>query len=469
MHAKSKQTKLIILLLTFLIIFTLLIFILATRGRFPDSIGYLNMALGLIDGNFSSWYFLEKIYPETLRMPGYPIFIGFLINIFKSELSIQITQYLLLLISYALSCKIILNKLPEHFARTAVIIFLTISLFSIQLPYYSGLIAPQSLASFFMVLYFYVSTLNIKSNLIFGVMAGVILCIIFQLLPVILFLPLLILLVAFFCKISSKRHVISLIVFSVGLIPFGLWNYNNHGVFKVTSIEGGAGVAHMGYWQYKLPKNYTEKYYWGNNTGDDILYPFRGSDPEAAENLKKFVLEWEYIQSIIIKLKTEEDLIWERKMNQKIPGQSLIHNSEYTLAREKELWELTFKNIINEPVYYLKRYIYAFFRSYFTGLSELAIKNANNPSQIFKVFYPFLVTFIFVFLGLLYISFKSAIIWRQLDGNLKIMLAIIFYFGAIHAPFATQARYTVPIHLLIFILVAIYSAPLIGPIKKLNN
>jgi hypothetical protein len=139
------------------------------------------------------------------------------------------------------------------------------------------------------------------------------------------------------------------------------------------------------------------------------------------------------------------------------------------LTREKELWELTFKNIINEPVYYLKICIYAFFRSYFTGLSESAIKNANNPSQIFKVFYPFLVTFIFVLLGLLYISYKSVIIWRQLDGNLKIMLATIFYFGAIHAPFATQARYTVPIHLLIFMLIAIYSAPFIGSIKKRNN
>ena len=99
MHAHSKNSKLIISLLISLIIFTFLIFILATREKFLDSIGYLNMGLGIIEGNFSSWYFLEKIYPETLRMPGYPIFIGFLLNIHKNELLIQITQYFLLLMS----------------------------------------------------------------------------------------------------------------------------------------------------------------------------------------------------------------------------------------------------------------------------------------------------------------------------------------------------------------------------------
>jgi hypothetical protein len=136
------------------------------------------------------------------------------------------------------------------------------------------------------------------------------------------------------------------------------------------------------------------------------------------------------------------------------------------LTREKELWELTFENIMNEPVNYIKTRCYAFFRSYFTGLSESAIKNAKNPIQIFKVFYPFLITFIFVLLGLFYVTFKTAVMWRQLDEICIIMLVTILYFGAIHVPFATQARYTVPIHLLIFILIAIYSTPLIDSIKN---
>ena len=67
-----------------------------------------------------------------------------------------------------------------------------------------------------------------------------------------------------------------------------MWNKINHGIFKITPIEGGAGVANFGFWQLKLPNGYTEKFYWGNSTSYDYTQPKFYSIDEQNQNARLF-------------------------------------------------------------------------------------------------------------------------------------------------------------------------------------
>jgi hypothetical protein len=102
MTFKLTISKILVFLWIILILVTLAVFSFSIQRQFPDSVGYINMGLGLMEGKFSSWYFLEDFYPETLRMPGYPLFLGVLIKIFGSQISIFAIQYILLLFTYYL-------------------------------------------------------------------------------------------------------------------------------------------------------------------------------------------------------------------------------------------------------------------------------------------------------------------------------------------------------------------------------
>jgi hypothetical protein len=402
-------------------------------------------------------------------MPGYPLFLGVLIKIFGSQISIFAIQYILLLFTYYLSYKILNNIISTDLQKRASLIFLLISILSIQLPYYAGQIAPQSLTIFFIVLFFYIITLKVKSSLKIGVVNGFIFSVLFQLMPSILILPILIFSIAIFYRKSISSYLISLSIFALSLLPFGFWNLSNHGVFKITPLEGGAGVAHMGYWQYKLPKNYLEKFYWGNNTGDDIIYPFRESEELTISNLVKFESEWRDIKSLIENKNIELDISKKEKMEINNLGQFVLGNSSYVIEREKLLWNYTISNIIEDPVYYCKTRFYAFLRSYFSGVSESALINANSLKQKLNIIYPFLVTFTLVFLGIVFIFYNMINKWRLLSFELKIMFITIIYFGLIHTPFATQARYTIPVHMLVFLLVSFFISPHLKWLSNLIN
>ena len=461
---KPSRNTLISLLFLLLFLGSLAIFVLSTQRPFPDAVAYLNMGKGLIVGKFSSWYYLETFYPETLRMPGYPLFIGITLAAFDSIWFILVVQYACLMLSYYLCIRMISKLIVDEAIRKLTkITFLVIAIFSIQLPYYTGQIAPQSLSSTLLVIYFYIFLVH-RHTLLSGIVQGIILAGIFQLTPSLLLFPFIVFITSLLKREIFRAQVASLAIFIISALPFGLWNLSNHGVFKITPLEGGAGVAHMGYWQYKLPKNYSEAFYWGNNSGDDLIYPFRISNQEAELNRIRFEEEWNEILTSISHLKTEEDLLWENKMNSQNPGQFILYNSAYTQAREKALWFKTIENALDDPLYYAKTRIYSFFRSYVTGVSEDAFNNSKGFFQHFNILYPFIVTISVILFGIFFISLHIVKGWREINFEIKIIFFAVIYFGVIHTPFATQARYTVPIHMLVFLLLSIFLTP---HVKKL--
>jgi len=90
---------------------------------------------------------------------------------------------------------------------------------------------------------------------------------------------------------------------------------------------------------------------------------------------------------------------------------------------------------------------------WFTGIDVTEIKNARSKSEYLKILIPFTLTFVFIFLGLLVVTL---ILFTRRDLFIKFFpaYAIIFFWGSGHILFSIQARYTVPVHLLLLMLIA---------------
>ena len=113
-------------------------FYLGNSSEFPDWLTYWYMSEGLETGKFSSWFFLESYYPETIRTPGYPLFLLILRSISDSQLFIKVVQLLLYFATLLIAYKT-LDKLSDS-NILALCVFLLLTALNIQIPYYSGLI-----------------------------------------------------------------------------------------------------------------------------------------------------------------------------------------------------------------------------------------------------------------------------------------------------------------------------------------
>jgi len=448
------------------ILFSFLVFLYACNDNFPDSKGYWLMGESILNGKFSSWYFLEQYYPETLRTPGYPLFLASIFSIYKSELLVKFVQYILYIFTVIYSLKII-NKLTNE-NILAKIIFLIILTFNIQIPYYSGYIIAESGSILLLVIYFFLFIFRdkgLKYALYMGLFAGLI----FQFRPSFLLFPFLLFIsICIFQKSLIKFTGLHLVVFAFTLLPFSIWNYKNHGVFKPTPIEGGAGVAHIGYWIFLLPNNYTEKYYWGNNTGHDALNPFILSDSVRLSNALKFESEWNEIIFESNLLLSKKDSLSLERMKINNPGIFVLYNSEFTLKRERLLWASLIENVKENPLFYIKARIYTFFRLYFTGINYTKFTEATGFYQKFKIVLPFAITFPFIFLGF-FISVLFILKNKLFELNILYMVFIVFYFSFFHSIFTIQSRYLVPVHIFVLILQSIVYSNIMLHLKHKNN
>jgi hypothetical protein len=251
-----------------------------------------------------------------------------------------------------------------------------------------------------------------------------------------------------------KFSALFISVYVLLLIPFGLWNKANHGKFKVASLEGGAGAAHYGFWQLKLPDGYTEQYYWKNNVGFDLTKPNFYSKTEEKENVRIFESEWNNLLKKSNLYLSKADSSWLDYMNKNNPGIFLLYNSKFTMERENLLWKLTIENIINDPVYFIKSRLYHLMRFYVSGVNYDNLNNVTSFMGKIKIIFHFIVTLTFIFGGLIFITL-CAIFKKIHFQNIFAFLMLFWYYGIMHLPFVIQARYTIPVHLLILSILAV--------------
>jgi hypothetical protein len=437
------------ILISLNVVIGFLIFSISKNMRFPDQEGYILMAESLLYNKFSSLYFLDKYYPETLRSPVYPAFITSCFYFFKSIESVKIIQLLLYCISIFLCLQIIKKINNAIMIRNLFLLFL---IPNFQIVFYSGYISTEMLSIFLVILsiYLLLKPLTYLNSILIALFWGL-LCL---LKPVFI---LFVFIIGLYLFLLNKKNIYKiLLIYSIfiGLsIPFGIWNLKNHGVFKITPVEGGAGVAHLGFWQCKLPDNYTEPFYWGNSIVPDYTKPLFYNNIEKNQNLEIYERKLNKIFRYIEKYESQEDKFYLKKMKKEKHGTFPLHNSNYTLAREELLKKSLIEDIKNEPIYYIKTRMYHFVRVYITGINISEFNKNSSIKNKLKAVYPFLVSFSFIFIGIVFLIYK--IIKLRLYKKYGLMISLVLYVGLIHIPFAIQARYSISVHLLVLVMLSL--------------
>lgn len=451
----SKKTYYSLLLVH--LILGIAIFSISSKTTFNDGKAYWLMGESLLQGKFSSWYFLPNYYPETLRTPGYPFLIACCQLISKNSQFLLVIQLCIYFI-----CVFLFLDSIKHINRDIIYrnVFLLLLLPNIQVVYYSGLISSEILATFAASLFVWLLFKEKTKGNAFGL--GLVSCLLFLTKPSFLLLPFLLFLISLVFqrkRLSLLYHFIFVITFAAGLIPFTLWNKHNHQIAKITPLEGGGGTAMLGFWQLKLPDRYRDSFYWGNTITPDYIKPNLFSKADLENNVLLFEKEWVGVLSRCSSYLSSRDSADIEYMKKNNPGIFILFNSRFTNEREKELWKVVVADIKKEPVFYIVSRVYHLFRFYVTGINPDQLAAATSSVKKMMVIYPFIVSFIFIFCGLICASFYL-VFNPNVFPNQYTILIMAWYAGLIHIPFATQSRYTIPVHLIIIMLFAVCSVHL---------
>jgi hypothetical protein len=439
----SKIILLFCVFIGFIIIFE------SSQIRFGDQNQYLAIANSILRfQEFSSWCDNSGCVPETHRTPGYPIFLSFFsffgIGLVGIKLFQAFLYFLTILLVYGIALR---TKLDVIGARTAIAI---LSL-NIQIPYYFGQIAPDGICIFLIALYAFIFSKN-STKISSILLISFILAALFYMRPAILMLPvaLIILSVLKISKINIRSQVLSFLGLLTFILPFALWNLDNHNSFKFTTIEGAGGVAHLGYWGHKLPVDYINTNYWGNRVIRDLTSPFQLFDEQSNKYLGLYENTWAKFNEAF----PLDEYCYEMDNSILVP-QSVFYNctTQYIQEREKFLMSDLYSQIINNPLEYFLQRVYTFNRLFFSGISNT---NSSSILQYIKSLIPFLITFSFIYLTFLFMTYKVLFSNQRKDTPevFQFMWAVILYFAVSHSFFSIQARYLVPIHSLLIIYLA---------------
>lgn len=420
----------------------------------PDEPIYLRYASGLQQGRYSSWYFFPDYLPDTFRNPGYPIFLYLLELIGAGPSGIKVVQVLLYGATVALAVRLA-DRCEQPYSWLVRNIFLLLLLPNVQLAYFAALIYPEMLVAFLLLVYATVAITwplgTWRRTLALALIAGTL----FQVRPVFLFFPLVQLGLDYWQarQVFAWRQALVLLgLYGATMLPYAAWNHKYNGTWKPTSLEGGAGVMHLGFWALRLP-GYVDNHYWNTHMGDEVVQ-FVPADAVPA-NIAAYRREWDAIEAQTVPLLTARDKHYGPIMHR---GNDLLfptYSAAYTLGREHALMQTTLADIRREPGYYLETRLYTAVRLWITGVQRDAWAAATSPVAKIKVLYPTLVS------GLTFVLALLAIGWAALRRQLsclptwRLSVALALYFGLLHVPFAIQARYTVPVRPLLLLAIAL--------------
>jgi hypothetical protein len=440
--------------LTFLIsinfIIALIIFCLSLNSSFPDQNDYL--AYGILHGQFSAYHDLDGNYPNSLRSPGYPLFLSLILAVFNNIFFVKLIQLLMYFCTILLALKIVARLSSSHIPQYT---FLILSSISFQIPYYAALISSELVTIFnvILILYFLINRDNFSVKI--NICTGMAFASLVMIKPAFLLLPFAVFFIGIIFQRQHTKNYIIILTFILGCMPFAAWNKVNHGVLKPTTIEGMATIAHMGFWNFKLPTGYQSKFdNYHTIIVPDLSNPFKNSSAEELENLRKFEEEWGDINLAL------EPFIPDNFQNDLLTMKSdptifVTYPTSYVIEREKLLTQALLTNIKNDPMYFIKTRVYNFFRVFFTGINKSNFTSETSKFKKVQMAAAFGVTFTLLFGGFIYTSFFLLKNWRNLSYEFFLIYIFIIYTAGVHMPFSVQARYSVPIHLCLLILLSI--------------
>jgi len=439
------------------------IFLHFRSGLGGDFTTYWGLSEGLHHGRYSFWWFYPQYLPDTFRNPGYAAFIFLLTSICNKVLFVQALQLLLYFLTISLALKI-LNKFDSK-GFSIKNLFLLILLPNLQIAASTPEIMPDSLSAFFVMLLVYADEKMEGDKWAKYIIMGLLCGIIFQLRPVFLLFPFVKIIIDFLFQrrtFAFLKYSVLALIFILTTLPYGIWNYKNNGVFKITSIEGGGGVLQNAYWNFKLP-NYIETHYWYGNKVAEEMIPF-SKKQDIEKNTQAYDKEWYMINSACARYETRYDTLLEAQMLR--DDGLIVHNPIYSLKRDELLRDITFKHFMAEPLYFIETRIYTAFRIWVPGIQFSEFKSKSMGGKIALV-YPFIVSIFTFFATLIFVSFCF---WRRkinVKDCVNLILPVI-YVGLIYVPFGIQSRYSIPGRMLLFMLLAISIVKAFENKKEIN-
>lgn len=427
-----------------------------------DHHSYLSYVEGIKHGRYSCWWFYPDYVPDTLRNPGYPAFLYLLSFISPSVSLIQVVQVFLYVGAVGLLLYAIRRQYADGQGSYLLIanLFLLLLLPNLNIAHYASQVIPEVLNTFLIAAYFTLVVFWAPGSWRRAVVLALIGGAAFQTRPVFLFLPVIQLGLEWLLRRPQFRigpALVQLLLFGLTMIPYGLWNQRNHGQFRITSLEGGAGIMQLGFWSFRMP-GYFEHRNFGNIMGNEAVRFV--DDAEVPAYIAAYEREWDGIDRELRPYYTRLDSLYLDSMRTHQPFMIMTRSSRLTAKREELMVQRTLQHIREEPGYYFKTRIFTFFRLYITGVQLDDWAKAKGPVGHLKVLYPFLVSATTFLLALILIPLA---LWRRRVGGFAFWFALLItaYFGAIHVPFAIQARYTTPVRLLLIYATAVSAGSLI--------
>lgn len=425
------------------------IVLFAFRKAHGGDVGtYTGLADGILHGRYSFWWELKVYIPDTFRNPGYPLFLAPFRLLTKALWPVQFVQFALYAASVLMMPRIIGQLGGGARGKN---LFLLLLLPSFNIAYFNAAIVPEILVLFLITLF----TLLVTAP---GgawrrpILLGLLLAAAFQCRSPLLLFPVAWLgmrLLLHRGAFHARPAIIFLAVFGMGILPYAAWNLRHHGVLKPTPLESGGGVLHMGWWSGKIP-GHQEKWYWGNVASEELA-AFVPADRVQTE-VVAFNTEWQAIDSALMPLLTHTDSVM---LDSYAARGDLFRtfNTRYTLAREDLLKRAVLKHMQEQPGYTAAHSAYTAVRLWVTGLQPDRFREAGTVGKLAQL-YPFALT-LGIFLLALAVVPLAFIRVPGLARGMADLWIWIAYFGAIHIPFAVQARYTIPVRMLLLALIAL--------------
>ena len=213
------------------------------------------------------------------------------------------------------------------------------------------------------------------------------------------------------------------IIYVLAILPYGIWNLKNHDVISLTPIE---------------------------SSGGDKISLFSSLN-QANNNIIDQSKESDYIDSACAQYLSPMDKINLAEMNNFI-GFQKTYNAKYTIEKEKLLKQQTINQLKKEPTFTLKTKLSTMFRLWLDEMQLSELKNSDLNKKSIAI-YLSVVTLIFFFASLILIPwafYKKKLLWV----HSQTIIILIIYFGILHLFFSLQAKYTVPLRLIILLLLA---------------
>ncbi len=443
----SRKTFRLLLFLNILV--TLAVLWSSRSTILSDTWSYLGLAEGILRGQYSMWWWLGDGYPDTFRTPGYPLLIALFISIFGTWRSVLVAQFILYGLALYLALKTI-DRLDGR--RAARSLFLLLLLPILNVPFYIGQLYTEIpvLAAISLAVYMVVRTTDRTWKVAAGL--GLLMGFVFQCRPIFLLFPFVYVAAAWLVerrKADLLKHLLMLGVFTVTLMPYGVWNKVHHGVFKVTPLQGTGSYMHLGYWSGKTP-GYTDEFYLRNFNGDEVI-AFTPKDSIPA-NIRAYRTEWGEVNAQIEPLLNANDTAM-----REVPPSKRVHveptySTAYTITRDRLLLEKAVFHYLNDPVYTIAYKTYSAARLWVIGIQVDQYAAASNMGRMRML----LIT---LSMAVVFIMFIILVPLAYMRGRLSlrhtwVFLVYLAYFTLIHLPFTIQARYTVPVRFLMLGLLA---------------